>query len=44
LARRQAREREQALAGFFQAVGDGAMLDAPLANEGFASISLRVAA
>lgn len=37
LARRQASEGEQALAGFLQAVGDGAMLEPPFADEGFAS-------
>src|SRR5215472_12462615 len=36
LARRQPREGEQPLAGLLQAVGDGAMLEPPLADEGLA--------
>jgi len=34
LARRQAGEGEEAVAGFLQAVGDGAMTQPPLADEG----------
>src|SRR5258708_14097195 len=37
LARRQAREGEQAFSCFLQAVGDGAMLEPPFADEGFAA-------
>ena len=37
LARRQAGESEQAVEGFFQAVGDGAMTQPPLADEGLAT-------
>jgi hypothetical protein len=38
LARRQAREGEQAVAGFFQAIGDGAVLEPPLADEGLVNL------
>src|SRR4051794_13689293 len=34
LARRQAGEGEEALAGFLQAVGDGAVTEPPLSDEG----------
>ena len=37
LARRQAGEGEQAVAGFLQAVGDGAVLEPPFADEGLAA-------
>src|SRR3982751_6215745 len=37
LARRQSGEAEQALAGFLQAVRDGAVLDPPFADEGLAA-------
>src|SRR5579862_1830640 len=37
LARRQPSEGEQAFACFLQAVGDGAVLEAPLADEGLAT-------
>src|SRR5437762_6263823 len=36
-ARRQAREGEQTIASFLQAVGDGTMLQPPFAYEGFAA-------
>src|SRR5205807_9690572 len=36
-ARRQASEGEEAVAGFLQAVGDGAVLEPPLADEGLAA-------
>src|SRR4029077_7811521 len=38
LARRQASEREEPVAGFLQAVGDGFVLEPPLADEGFAML------
>src|ERR1700720_3713298 len=37
LARRQSCEGEQPIAGFLQAVGDGAVLEPPLADEGLAT-------
>jgi hypothetical protein len=37
LARRQTREGEQAFSCLLQAVGDGAMLEPPFADEGFAA-------
>ena len=37
LARRQPGEGEQAVAGFLQAVGNGAVFEAPLADEGLAT-------
>ena len=37
LARRQAGEGEEAVAGFLQAVGDGAVTEPPLADEGLAA-------
>ena len=37
LARRKPGECEQALAGFLQAVGDGAMFEPPLSDEGLAA-------
>ena len=37
LARRQAGEGEEPVAGFLQAVGDGAVLEPPFADEGFAA-------
>ena len=37
LARRQSCEGEQPVAGFLQAVGDGAVFEPPLADEGFAA-------
>jgi hypothetical protein len=40
LARRQAGEGEQPVAGFLQAVGDGAVLEPPLADEGLAAASI----
>jgi hypothetical protein len=44
LARRQAREGKQAFSCFLQAVGNGAMLEPPFADEGLASISSGVVA
>ena len=41
LVRRQSREGEQPIAGFLQAVGDGAVLEPPLADEGLAAGSIR---
>src|SRR5438876_6964961 len=37
LARRQLRKAEQSIAGFLQAVGDGAVLEPPLADERLAA-------
>jgi hypothetical protein len=37
LARRQPGEAEQAVAGFLQAIGDGAMLEPPFADESLAA-------
>jgi hypothetical protein len=37
LVRRQACEGEELVAGFFQAVGEGAVLEPPLADEGLAA-------
>src|SRR5260221_4342439 len=37
LARRKTRESEEPIAGFFQAVGHGSVLEPPLADEGFAA-------
>ena len=38
LALRQAREGEEPVAGFLQAVGDGFVFEPPLADEGFAML------
>jgi hypothetical protein len=41
LARRQAGEGEQTVAGFLQAVRDGAVLEPPLADEGLVAVPRR---